>query len=80
MYKKIAISLIIGLLLSCSGCLSGTSGPYVMPYGLPGYGSYGVTPCQQPIYVPPIPSDYYNSDNYWQEERAFQEYQQSFHK
>lgn len=52
-------------LMGVSQLLRGDFDP--RPYRQPGF---------QPSYIPPTPSSYYNHDNYWQEERAFQEYQQ----
>jgi len=45
-------------------------------------GDFGVMPYQQPGYVPPAPSynNYNPMQNFWQEERAFQEYQQNINK
>ncbi len=45
-------------------------------------GAFGVTPYQQPGYVQPTPpfNPWKQNDNYWQEERAFQEYQREIQK
>lgn len=53
-----------------------------VPIPLYGPSHYGVMPYQQPGYVQPAPpfNPWKQNDNYWQEERAFQEYQQNMWK